>query len=94
MFNLNHLAFKVPEISTFIQADISRSTRLSIQINNIYILYGRKRFLLLVAYFSTNLVYPFTLRLTGKKRHVGVVIINLAGTTVHSMKVCNRIPAL
>jgi len=26
---------------------------------------GRKRFLLPVTYFSTNLVYPFTLRLTG-----------------------------
>jgi len=28
-------------------------------------LWGRKRFLLHVTYFPTNLVYPFTLRVTG-----------------------------
>jgi len=31
---------------------------------NIYTLWGRKRFLRPVTYFSTNLVYPFTLRVT------------------------------
>jgi len=36
-----------------------------ILIKNIYTLWGRKRFLLPVTYFSTNLVYPFTLRVTG-----------------------------
>jgi len=34
-------------------------------IKNIYTLWGRKRFLLPVTYFPTNLVYPFTLRVTG-----------------------------
>jgi len=41
-----------------------RSTRLVILIKNIYTLYGRKLFLLPVTYFPTNLVYPFTLRVT------------------------------
>jgi len=36
-----------------------------ILIKNIYTLWGRKRFLLPVTYFPTNLVYPFTLRVTG-----------------------------
>jgi len=36
-------------------------------IKNIYTSYSRKRFLLPVAYFSTNLVYPFTQRVTGIK---------------------------
>jgi len=31
----------------------------------IYSLWGRKHFLLPVTYFPTNLVYPFTLRVTG-----------------------------
>jgi len=68
---LNLLAFIVREISTFIrtyrQTDMARSTRLLILIRNIniYILYGQKRFLLPVTYFLTNLVLPFTLRVTG-----------------------------
>jgi len=37
-----------------------RSTRLVILIKNIYILCGRKHFLLSVTDFATNLVYPFT----------------------------------
>jgi len=40
---------------------MARSTRLK----NIYTLWGRKRFLLPVTYFPTNLVYPFTLRVIG-----------------------------
>jgi len=44
---------------------MARSTRLVILIKNIYTLWGRKRFLLPVTYFPTNLVYPFTLRVTG-----------------------------
>jgi len=44
---------------------MARSTRLLILIKNIYTLWGRKRFLLPVTYFPTNLVYPFTLRVTG-----------------------------
>jgi len=47
------------------QTDMARSTRLVILINNIYTLWGRKRFLLPVTYLPTNLVYPFTLRVTG-----------------------------
>jgi len=47
--------------------------RLVILIKNIYTLWGRKRFLLPVKYFLTNLVYPFTLRVTG--------IINSASCT-------------
>jgi len=46
---------------------MARSTRLVILIKNIYTLWGRKRFLLPVTYFPTNLVYPFTLRVTGIK---------------------------
>jgi len=49
------------------QADMARSTRLVILIKNIYALWGRKRFRLPVTYFPTNLVYPFTLRVTGIK---------------------------
>jgi len=44
---------------------MARSTRLVILIKNIYTLWGRKRFLLPVTYFPKNLVYPFTLRVTG-----------------------------
>jgi len=47
------------------QAGMARSTRLVILIKDIYTLWGRKRFLLSVTYFLTNLVYPFTLRVTG-----------------------------
>jgi len=49
------------------QTDMARSTLLVILIKNIrvYTLWGRKRFLLYVTYFPTNLVYPFTLRVTG-----------------------------
>jgi len=36
-----------------------------ILIKNIYTLWGRKRFLLPVTYFPTNLIYPITLRVTG-----------------------------
>jgi len=73
--NLNSVALIVSEISAFIrtdrrtdgQTDMARSTRLVILIKNIYTLWGRKRFLLPVTYFPTNLVYPFTLRVTGIK---------------------------
>jgi len=44
---------------------MARSTRLVILIRNIYTLWGRKRFLLPFTYFPTNLVYPFTIRVTG-----------------------------
>jgi len=44
---------------------MARSTRLVILIKNIYTLWGRKRFLVPLTYFPTNLVYPFTLRVTG-----------------------------
>jgi len=47
---------------------MARSTRLVVLIKNIYTLWGRKRFLLPVTYFPTNLVSPFTLRVTGIKR--------------------------
>jgi len=75
--NLNSLALIVSEISAFRtdgQTDMARSTRLVILIKNIYILWGRKRFLLPVTYFPTNLVYPFTLRVTG---------IKMAPTTIY-----------
>jgi len=49
------------------QTDMARSTRLVILIKNIYTLWGRKRLFLPVTYFPTNLVYPFTLRVKGKK---------------------------
>jgi len=67
----------VSEISAFIrtdrQTDMAKSTRLVILIKNIYILWGRKRFLLPVTYFPTNLVYPFTLRVTGITRKNAIV---------------------
>jgi len=69
MLNLNLLTFIVPEISTFIrtvgQMDMARSTLLLILIKTIYTLYSRKRFFVPVTYFSTNLFYAFTLRVTG-----------------------------
>jgi len=46
---------------------MSRSTRLLILIKNMYTLYSRKRFLLPLTYFSTNVAHPFTLRVTGIK---------------------------
>jgi len=52
---------------------MARSTRLVIPIKNIYTLWGRERFLLPVTYFPTNLVYPFTLRVTGIKRKNAIV---------------------
>jgi len=68
----NFLAFIVSEITAFIrtdiQTDMARPIRLVILINNIYTLWGWKRFLLPVTYFPMNLVYPFTLRLTGTGR--------------------------
>jgi len=61
MPNLNSLALIVSEISEFIrtdgQTDMARSTWLVILIKNIYTLLGRKRILLPVTYFPTNLVY-------------------------------------
>jgi len=67
--NLNSLAPIVSEISAFIRTDrqtgMARSTRLVILIKNIYTLLGWKRLLLPVTYFPTNLVYPFTLWVTG-----------------------------
>jgi len=77
MPNHNSLALLVSEISAFIRTDrqrnsrtdgqteMAKSTRLVILIKNIHSLWGRKRFHLPVTYFPTNLVYPFTLRLTG-----------------------------
>jgi len=74
MPNLNSLALRALEVSAFIrtdgQTDMARSTRLVILIKNMYTLWGRKRFLLPVTYFPTNLVYPFTIRVTGIKRIV------------------------
>jgi len=43
---------------------MDRSTRLVILIKNKYTLWDRKCFLLPVTYFSSNLKYPFTLRVT------------------------------
>jgi len=63
MPNHNSLALIVSDTDR--QTDMARSTRLVILIKNIYSLWGRKRFLLPVTYFPTNLVYPFTLRVTG-----------------------------
>jgi len=65
--NLNSLALRSQRSSgqTEGQTDMARSTWLVILIKNIYTLWGRKRFLLPVTYFPTNLVYPFTLRVTG-----------------------------
>jgi len=55
------------------QMDMAISTRLVILIKNIYTLWGRKRFLLPVTYFPTNIVYPFTPRVTGIKRKSGAL---------------------
>jgi len=70
------------EISAFIRTDrqtgMARSTRLVILIKNICTLWGRKRFLLPVTYFPTNLVYPFTLRVMGiniEKRFMSKTVI-------------------
>jgi len=71
MPNPSIVALIVSEISAFIGSDgqtgKARSTRLVYLIKNIYTLWGRKRFLLPVTYFPTNLVYPFTLQVTGIK---------------------------
>jgi len=66
------VALIVSEISALIrtdgQMDMARSTRLVILIKNIYTSWDRKRILLPVTYFPTNLVYPFTLGVTGPHR--------------------------
>jgi len=49
-----------PDGQTDGQTDMARSTRLVILINNIHTLWC-----LPITYFSTNLVYPFILRVTG-----------------------------
>jgi len=54
---------------------MARSTRLVILIKNIYTLWSRKRFLLPVTYLPTNLVYPFTLRVTGIKIQIKDIVI-------------------
>jgi len=52
---------------------MARWTRLVILIKNIYTLWGRKRFPLPVTYFPANLVYPFTLRVTGVKKSASLM---------------------
>jgi len=66
MPRLNSLALIVSEISAFIRTE--KQTDRRILIKNIYTLWGRIRFLMPVTYFPTDLVYPFTLRVTGIKR--------------------------
>jgi len=72
MPNPSIVALIVSEISALIrtdgQTDMARSTRLVILIKNKYTLWGRKRFLLPVAYFPTNIVYPSTLFFCLNKR--------------------------
>jgi len=53
---------------------MARSARLLILLTNIYTLWGRKRFLLPVTYFTTNLVHPFILLVTGIKLRLGAVL--------------------
>jgi len=68
MSNPSLVALVVPRSQrSYGQTDMARSTRLSILIKNICTLWGRKRFILPVTYFLTNLVYPFTLPVTGIK---------------------------
>jgi len=45
-----------------------RSTQLVILFKNLYTSWGRNGFLISVTYFPTNLVFPFTLRVTSKNR--------------------------
>jgi len=54
------------DLAMSVCTDMAKSTRLVILIKYIYTL----RFLLIVKNFPTNLVYPFTLRLTGIKMWV------------------------
>jgi len=55
------------------QTDMAISTRLVVLIKNIYNLWGRKGFILPFTYFPTNLVYPFTLRVTGITKKNAIV---------------------
>jgi len=64
MHNLYLLAFIVPETSTFIRTDGHGQIDSAVD-PDLYTLYSRKRFLLPVTYFSTNVVYPFTLEIMG-----------------------------
>jgi len=54
------------------------STRLVMAIKNIYNLWGRRRFHLPVTYFPKNLVYPFTLRLTGINICINICLLNIS----------------
>jgi len=73
MVNFNLLAFIVPKIPTFIrtdrQTDWDRSNRLLILINNIYTLYGRKRYILPVTYLQRIWYTHLPLRVTGRNIH-------------------------
>jgi len=44
---------------------MARLTRLVILIKNLYTVWGRNRFHLLITYFLTNIEYPFNVRGTG-----------------------------
>jgi len=68
MHNPSIVALIVSDISVFIRTDdMARLIRLVILMKNIYTLWGGKRILLPFTYFPTNLVYPFTLRVTDIK---------------------------
>jgi len=66
---------------------MARSTRLVILIKNIYTLSGRKRFLLPVTYFPANLVYPFSLRVTGIIKNKVTISTNLVQQIVCNLVV-------
>jgi len=66
MLNPSTLALPNPSILGAIVSEILLLALVAL-IKNIYTLWGRKRFLLPVTYFPTNLGYPFTLRVTGIK---------------------------
>jgi len=68
MHNPSIVTLIVSDISVFIRTDdMARLVRLVILMKNIYTLWGGKRIILPFTYFPTNLVYPFTLRVTGIK---------------------------
>jgi len=77
---------------------MARSTRLVILTKNIDTLWGRKRFLLPVTYFPTNLVYPFTLRVTGIKSTLnaalGAVLGGFRTTPTYNLLYESSIPTI
>jgi len=78
-------SFRYYSVHTDRKTDEQKGGHGQIDLNkNICTLWGRKRFILPVTYFPTNLVYPFTLR------SISTWILNAAFFTLGCVRICVR----